>query len=613
MLKTSEFSNLPTLNSKSNKMNPYQNRVEALRAEMKKLNIDAYLIPSSDPHISEYLPEKYKVISWLSGFTGSAGTLLITQDFAGLWTDSRYFVQANQQLEGSGIQLMKLQVQHAPEFVDWLSKKLQVGQTLAYDGKLVSGMLAQVINASLKSFGIEINSKLDLLDQIWEDRPSLPAEPAYLLSEKETGEASSKKIEKIREKMKEARVDYHVISTLDDLAWILNIRGTDVHCNPVVLGFLLISLEDAMLFIDESKLNKMDLDFLNREGILIKPYEQIWSQINELPSNSSLWIDPKRNCEALYAQVPATIKRVEKQNPSTDLKALKNPVEMEKTRETMIKDGVALTKFFKWLEEQMSQSVTLSEQSISDRIRAFRAEQDGFVGESFDTIAGFQANGALPHYKITPESNRTLEKRGLLLIDSGGQYRGGTTDITRVISLGEITAQEKQDYTLVLKGMIEGSTTIFPTNTRGYQIDAMTRRPIWDALRNYGHGTGHGVGFFLNVHEGPQVFNAAAVDVSIKEGMITSIEPGIYREGEYGIRIENLVLSKAYEQNYFGEFMHFETLTLCYIDTDLIDTEYLDKKHIDWLNEYHAMVYDRLHPYLSVEEQNWLKAKTAKI
>jgi len=315
----------------------------------------------------------------------------------------------------------------------------------------------------------------------------------------------------------------------------------------------------------------------------------------------------------MYQQIPDTVVSIEKTNPSTDLKALKNDVEIAFTRETMVKDGVALTKFFKWLEEEMAKGTSLTELSISNKLRDFRAEQSGFVGESFDTIAGYREHGALPHYKITESSNSTLQARGLFLIDSGGQYRGGTTDITRVVSLGEITAEEKKDYTLVLKGMIEGSSTIFPKNSRGYQIDTITRKPLWDAYKNYGHGTGHGIGFFLNVHEGPQVFNAAPVDVPILPGMITSIEPGLYLEGKYGIRIENLVLAVEADKNYFGEFMSFETLTLCYISTDLIDVQWLDAKHIQWLNDYHQMVYDQLSPHLNEQEKNWLKEKTANI
>lgn len=591
----------------------YTEKIATLRSEMKEQQIDAYLIPSSDPHISEYLPERYKVISWLSGFTGSAGTLLITADFAGLWTDSRYFVQANEQLQESGVSLMKLVVQNAPEYTNWMTNNMPEGAVLAFDGKLLSAQVANIVKDALAPAGIEVRGNIDIFEKIWSERPALPAEKAYLLKAEETGQSVPSKIEAIRNKMREFRADFHVISTLDDLAWILNIRGNDVNCNPVVLGFILISQDQAQLFINLDKLDQAEINTLESYGISTVDYDQIWTSIGNIPADSKLLIDPRRTCYSMYQQIPDTVVAIEKTNPSTDLKALKNEVEIAFTRETMVKDGVALTKFFKWLEEEMAKGTSLTELSISNKLRDFRAEQSGFVGESFDTIAGYREHGALPHYKITESSNSTLQPRGLFLIDSGGQYRGGTTDITRVVSLGEITAEEKKDYTLVLKGMIEGSSTIFPKNSRGYQIDTITRKPLWDAYKNYGHGTGHGIGFFLNVHEGPQVFNAAPVDVPILPGMITSIEPGLYLEGKYGIRIENLVLAVEADKNYFGEFMSFETLTLCYISTDLIDAQWLDAKHIQWLNNYHQMVYDQLSPHLNEEEKDWLKEKTANI
>src|SRR5690554_6230551 len=591
----------------------YKEKIAALRLEMKEQQIDAYLIPSSDPHISEYLPERYKVISWLSGFTGSAGTLLITADFAGLWTDSRYFVQANEQLQESGVTIMKLVVQNAPEYTSWMINNMSEGAVLAFDGKLLSAQVANIVSDTLSPAGIEVRGNIDLFEKIWLDRPALPVEKAYLLKAEETGKSVPSKIEAIRHKMRESRADFHVISTLDDLAWTLNIRGNDVNCNPVVLGFILISQEQAHLYINLNKLDQTEIDTLASYGVSTVDYDQIWTSIGNIPAGSKLLIDPRRTCHSMYQQIPDTVVSIEKTNPSTDLKALKNDVEIAFTRETMVKDGVALTKFFKWLEEEMAKGTSLTELSISNKLRDFRAEQSGFVGESFDTIAGYREHGALPHYKITESSNSTLQARGLFLIDSGGQYRGGTTDITRVVSLGEITAEEKKDYTLVLKGMIEGSSTIFPKNSRGYQIDTITRKPLWDAYKNYGHGTGHGIGFFLNVHEGPQVFNAAPVDVPILPGMITSIEPGLYLERKYGIRIENLVLAVEADKNYFGEFMSFETLTLCYISTDLIDVQWLDAKHIQWLNDYHQMVYDQLSPHLNEQEKNWLKEKTANI
>lgn len=586
-------------------------KLAALRQQMEQQQIDAYLISSADPHISEYLPERYKTIAWLSGFTGSAGTLLVTQDFAGLWTDARYFVQANEQLAGSGFELVKLRQQHAPEYADWAAEHLPKGAIFAFDGKLTSAVLAQVLQAKLNNAGIKLRGDIDLFENIWLQRSALPTAKAFLLDTHQTGQSTESKIALIRERMKANFAEAHVISTLDDLAWTLNIRGSDVQCNPVVLGFLLITPDKAELFIDRNKLDEDMQSSLHQSGVTISDYEVIWESISNL-SSASILFDSRKNCYALWTKIPAHTKIIEAPNPSTFLKALKNEREIELTRETMIKDGVALTQFFKWIEEQIDKT-PMTEISIAERLRAFRAEQNDFVGESFDTISGYRAHGALPHYKATPTSDSVLEKKGLLLVDSGGQYFSGTTDITRVVSLGEITPEEKADYTLVLKGMIEGSTCKFPKGTRGFQIDAITRKPLWDNLRNYGHGTGHGVGFFLNVHEGPQTFNAAAVDIPVESGMITSIEPGLYREGAYGIRIENLVLSHESEQNMFGQFIEFETLTLCYISTDLIDKSLLDSQHISWLNSYHEQVFNKLSPRLNEDEKAWLKEKTKAI
>lgn len=586
-------------------------KLSALRSAMKAKGIDAYVIPSSDPHISEYLPDRYKCISWTSGFTGSAGTLAVTQDFAGLWTDSRYFVQANEQLAGTGFELVKLKAQGAAEYAQWLAAKLPTGATVAFDGNLASVAVAQAIQSALVPKGIQVDGHVDLLDTIWEGRPSLPTAKAYLLDVAAVGLSTVDKLTQIREVLKAKDADAHFVSSLDDLAWILNIRGQDVPCNPVVLGFLLVQGNENKLFINKEKLSAADLASLAAANVQVVAYEEAFTTIKALDAKRIL-LDPKKTCFSLFDAVPAEVTIVEAMNPSTLLKASKNQVEIAHTRNAMIKDGVALTKFFKWLEEEVA-TEQLSEISIADKLQSIRALADGFVDISFDTIAGYLEHGALPHYKATDTSNATLKPSGLLLVDSGGQYKDGTTDITRVVSLGNITTEEKVDYTLVLKGTIEGSMAIFPKGTRGYQIDAITRRPLWENLRNYGHGTGHGVGFFLNVHEGPQVFNAANVDIAIEEGMISSIEPGLYREGHYGIRIENLVLSKSLANTQFGDFMSFETLTICYIATDLVDASLLDQKHIDWLNQYNAWVFEKLADQLSEDERNWLKEKTQAI
>lgn len=587
-------------------------KLSLLRGKMKENNIDAYIIPSSDPHISEYLPARYQCISWISGFTGSAGTLVITADFAGLWTDSRYFVQANEELVGSGFELVPLKKQGAPEFIAWIANNLPENSTVAFDGQLASVLLVQSLQTILSPLGFKLDGSIDFLQDIWKDRPELPVAKAYLLGTPEVGASVKQKVEQIRKQMKEMRADYHLISSLDDVAWVLNIRGADVPCNPVVLAFVMISQDAVQLYIDTDKLTQNDQNALSDIGVQVVNYNSVYTNLAKLNTSSTILVDTKKTCFAIYKAIPEGVSKVEDMNPSTMLKAVKNEVEIAHTRNAMIKDGVALTKFFKWLEENVSNG-DLTEISIAEKLRQLRSQQEGFVDVSFDTIAGYLEHGALPHYKANSKSNFTLRNQGLLLIDSGGQYRDGTTDITRVVSLGQITEHEKQDYTIVLKGMIEGSMAVFPAGTCGYQIDAITRRPIWETLRNYGHGTGHGVGFFLNVHEGPHVFNSSNVNIPIQEGMITSIEPGLYREGKYGIRIENLVLTHTLDQNEFGEFYNFETLTLCYIATDLIDVRYLEDKHIVWINQYNKLVFDRLSPNLDAQESEWLAQKTKAI
>ncbi len=587
-------------------------KLSAIRKQMSEKNIAAYIIPSSDPHISEYLPEYYRCLYWASGFTGSAGTLVITQNFAGLWTDSRYFVQANQQLEGSGYELVKLKVQHAPEYIEWIAEQCPKGATIAFDGNLASLAVAQNIQNTLSPRGFVIEGHCDLLSPIWKNRPELPKNKAYLLDVATTGQSTSSKIAQVRQQMEKNFCEAHLISSLDDLAWLLNIRGTDVQCNPVVLGFVLLTKDRVNLYIDPSKLSTEDSAKLKSEGVDVVAYEKVYSDIQNLSGISKILIDPRRTCFAIFDSIPNNITIVQALNPSNLLKAVKNQTELQHTREAMAKDGVAMTKFFKWLEETIGKE-TLTEISIADKLQKFREEQANFKDISFDTIAGYKDHGALPHYKAEPEFQHTLEPKGLLLVDSGGQYLDGTTDITRVISLGETTQLEKEDYTIVLKGMIEGSMAVFTKGTKGYQIDAITRRPIWTTQRNYGHGTGHGVGFFLNVHEGPHVFNPTPTDIAIEPGMITSIEPGLYREGKHGIRIENLVAAKELDSNEFGDFMDFETLTVCYIDTHLIEKNLLHQEHIDWLNQYNQWVYDVLAPRLDKETNEWLAQKTKAI
>lgn len=587
-------------------------KLSAIRSLMNEKQIDAYIIPSSDPHISEYLPEYYKCIAWTSGFTGSAGTLVITQNFAGLWTDSRYFVQGNEQLANTGFELVKLKVQHMPEYVDWIATQFTDGGTVAFDGNLASLAVATAIQATLTAIGFTINGHVDLLSPIWKNRPALPTEKAYTLPVSTTGQSTAEKLTIVREKLKQKRATCHIISSLDDIAWLLNIRGTDVPCNPVTLSFVYVDAEKVTLFIDAKKLDDTTIKELTNFGVSIADYTALPQAIAAIPAGSTILLDPKRTCFATYDSIPTTVNIKEEMNPSTLLKGIKNEVEIAHERKAMINDGVAMTKFFKWVEENVGTG-TLTELNIAEHLQGLRAAQPGFKDISFNTIAGYKDHGALPHYSADENSSYDLKTEGLLLVDSGGQYETGTTDITRVVALGTPTQEEKDDYTIVLRGTIEGSMAIYTKGTRGYQIDAITRRPIWATMRNYGHGTGHGVGFFLNVHEGPQVFNGTPTDIAIEKGMITSIEPGLYREGKHGIRIENLVLAKELDSNQFGDFMDFETLTICYIATDLVDKKWLEQTHIDWLNQYNEWVFNSLKELLSPEEVSWLREKTKAI
>jgi len=586
-------------------------KLAAIRDLMKKDGVDAYIIPSADPHISEYLPDFYKSIPFVTGFTGSVSTVVITKDFAGLWADARYFVQAEEQLKGSGFELVKLKAQGVAEYIDWLEDTLPENGKIAFDEKTVSVLLGLQLEKQLAFKNISFENQ-DYVGQIWSDRPSLPAEPAFLLADEVVGQSVPNKLSAIRASLKKQRVAYHLVSSLDDMAWIFNLRGQDVGYNPVVLSFALIAEDKVTIYIDRNKLSADDLATLGHQGVTIAAYDELAADLKQLPTDSNILIDPKRNCYFMYKQVAAGVQKVIETNPSTYLKAIKNEVEIANTRKAMIKDGAAMTKFFKWVKENVGK-IKITELSAAEVLKNFRAEQEGFVGESFNTIAGYKAHGALPHYAATVESDVVVEADGLFLVDSGGQYLYGTTDITRVIPMGNNTDEESIDYTLVLKAMIEGCKTRFPKGTCGYQIDAITRRPMWDYALNYGHGTGHGVGYYLNVHEGPHVFNASATPIAIELGTITSIEPGIYRNGKHGIRIENLVLTVKDETNEFNEFYAFESLTLAPIDTTLVKKELLEASHINWLNQYHQEVYEKVCPLLNEDEKVFLKEMTKAI
>lgn len=589
----------------------FKEKLQAIREQMSVDRVDAYVIPSADPHISEYLPDHYKCISFATGFKGSVSTVVITQDFAGLWADSRYFEQAEEQLKGSGYELVKLKAQHTPEYITWLATTLKDCTVVAFDEKMVSVALGELFKQQLAYKKIQFQSK-DYLQSIWDNRPPLPSEPAFLVAEEFAGESTTSKLSSIRAVMKQHHAHYHLISSLDDIAWVFNIRGRDVSFNPVVLSFALVTENEATLYIQHDKLSQEDRSSLSSNGIEILSYDTIAKDLQHLKAESSILIDPRRNCLALYKLIPSSVKIIKETNPSTHLKSAKNNTEIENTRVAMRKDGVAITRFLKWINENVGQ-IKITELSAAAQLRSFRAEQEGYFGDSFNTISAYKAHGALPHYASTAESDVEIHAEGLFLVDSGGQYFYGTTDITRVIPLGKTTEEESTDYTLVLKGMIEGCRTRFPKGTCGYAIDAITRNPLWDYAINFGHGTGHGVGYFLNVHEGPQVFNASASPIPIELGMITSIEPGIYRPGKHGIRIENLVLTIPYQSNEFSEFYAFEALTLAPIDTSIVKKELLESSQVDWLNQYHKRVFETLSPYLNEDERVFLKEMTREI
>ncbi|NII82198.1 MULTISPECIES: aminopeptidase P family protein [unclassified Pedobacter] len=586
-------------------------KLQALRQLMAAQKIDAYVITAADPHISEYLPAHYKAIPFACGFTGSAGTLVITQGFAGLWTDSRYFTQAETQLSGSGYELVKLKVPHTPEYIDWLLQALPKGAKVGFNHQLITVGLALEMQNSLIQREIAIID-VDFISTIWLDRVGLPKENAFLISEEAAGLTISAKIKEVRAALKINGADYHFISSLDDIAWLFNLRGNDVDYNPVVLSFALITPVEVKLFMDKQKLTQTDIETLNQQGVTLRPYAEVAEALKNLPKATQIFIDPKRTCFGLYECLPSGSKIISGINPSTHLKSLKNSTEINHIRRAMLNDGVALTRFFKWMEDHFGKE-KITEWSAAEKLAAFRAEQTSFVGLSFNTIAGYNANGALPHYSITAESNQEILGDGLFLVDSGGQYLYGTTDITRVMPIGNSSSTQADDYTLVLKGLIEGSKLIFPEGTKGYQIDSICRKPLWEQAINFGHGTGHGIGFFLNVHEGPQNISPANVDVVFKPGMVTSIEPGIYRPGKHGVRIENLVLCIPKGSSEFGDFLTFETLTLCFIDTAIINKTLLAADQIAWLNQYNQQVFDQLEPHLSIAEARWLKEKCRSI
>ncbi len=590
-------------------------RLAQTRALMSRERIDAYLVPSADPHLSEYLPGYWQGRQWLSGFHGSVGTLVITQDFAGLWADSRYWEQATKELAGSGIELVKLQPGQQGA-LEWLADQAKAETVVAVDGAVLAVASSRTLASKLYERGARLRTDLDLLTQLWEDRPALPTQAIFEHLPPQASVKRTDKLARLRETMAERGANWHFIATLDDIAWLFNVRGADVSYNPVFIAFALIGPKSVSLFVDSAKIGSQVRRSLEQDGVTLLEYTQIGAALREVPKDARMLIDPARVTCGLLDYLDAEIVPIEGLNPTTLFKSQKSDADAAHIRQAMEQDGAALCEFFSWLDIALSERQAITELTIDEKLGEARQRRPGYISASFATIAGFNGNGAMPHYRATEEEHAQIEGDGLLLIDSGGQYLGGTTDITRMVPIGTPSAEQRGDCTRVLKGVIALSRTHFPKGILSPLLDAIARAPIWSDGVNYGHGTGHGVGYFLNVHEGPQViaYQAPATpQTAMLPGMITSIEPGTYRPGRWGVRIENLVINREAGKNEFGEFLRFETLTLCPIDTRCLDIERLNEEERAWLNDYHVEVNRRLSPLLQGAALQWLQTRTVAV
>ena len=589
----------------------YASRIAALRRRMAAEGVDAFIIPSADPHLSEYPADRWKSREWISGFTGSAGTVVLTSTEGGLWTDSRYFLQATDELQHSGLSLYKEGLPETPSIPNHLADTLPAGATVAIDGALFSFAEGESLKQFFEAKGFRFKTDFAPFDAIWSDRPDVPADPAFVYPVEYSGKSFADKWQAVAGAIAREGAEAILVCALDELAWLLNIRGNDVLYNPVAVGYAYLSPKRRVLFMNACKVSEEMAAYLQENHIELAGYDSIGEFLSRKPAGEKVFIDPRKVNHRLASLLPAS-ECVCGNSPITWLKSLKNEVEMAGRRAAMTRDGVAMVQFLHWLDTHIGKE-KITELDIAEKLRYFRSRQALYMGESFGTIAGYQAHGAIVHYSATPESSSTLQPEGFVLVDSGAQYLDGTTDITRTIVLGALTDEQKRDFTLVLKGHIGIATCRFPQGTRGDQIDILARRFLWNERRNYLHGTGHGVGHFLNVHEGPQNIRLEQNNTPLTPGMVTSNEPGVYIAGKYGIRTENLTLVVEDGESEFGRFYAFETLTLCPIDTRAIDRELLTVEETAWLNAYHRTVYERLSPHLDGEVKAWLQKATAAI
>lgn len=591
--------------------------LDELRALMKQHNIDVYLIPTSDFHQSEYVGAYFTARKFMSGFTGSAGNLVVTQKEAGLWTDGRYFIQAENQLEGSGIDLYKMGVKGVATIEEFIVEKLPEGGKLGFDGRVVDAKLGKMLEDKIGKKNATIAYEEDLVNKVWTDRPALSKEPAFLLEEKYSGKSTSVKLSELREEMKKLGTTTFVLTSLDDIAWLFNIRGNDIPCNPVVLSFAIVTLDKAEFFANPEVISDSIKASLNQDGVTLRDYHEIYDAVTSIGSNEVVLMDTNRVNYKIARLIPDGIQIVDRMNPTTLAKAKKNEVEIQNLRKSHLKDGIAVTKFMYWLKTNLGK-IPMTEISASDYLESLRRQQDGFIELSFNTISAFGANAAMMHYSASEESNATLEPGSFLLVDSGGQYYEGTTDITRTFALGQVSDELKKHFTLVAKSMLNLSNAKFLSGCTGQNLDILARGPLWELGIDYRCGTGHGVGYLLNVHEAPNGFRWKVVperndSCVLEPGMVTTDEPGVYIEGSHGIRIENELVCQLDESNEYGDFLSFETITYAPIDLDAIDVSYLQPRDIKQLNNYHKMVYEKISPFLTEDEKEWLKVYTREL